>query len=258
MLKSLFNNNPGEIFRIFMLHTDIDAEACLGLDAFCHAHGSSFIAMRIAEDAFADAPVFSHYTKAMYYRLLAFQLLPDKIKKILYLDPDILVLNPVRSFYDTEIGDYLYAAAMHSAFGNLPKYLNQLRLGNADSEGYFNSGVLLMNLAKQRGEINDREIFSYVKENENLLILPDQDVINALYGKKILPVDDTLYNYDARLYAFYNLINGGGKALDWVMGNTVFLHFCGKNKPWHKSSMNKFAALYKHYMVLTERSYSVD
>lgn len=254
MLKSLFSNNAGEIFRIYMLHTDIPGEVCDDLDRFCRVHGSSLESIRIADGAFSDAPVFRHYTKAMYYRLLAFQLVPNDIQKILYLDPDILVLNPVRPFYELDITDYLYAGATHSAFVGITKYINQIRLGNIDMAEYFNSGVLMMNLEKQRREISEREIFDYVKKYENMLILPDQDVINALYGKKILPVDDTLYNYDARLYTIYNLLSGGEQDLDWVMRNTVFLHFCGKSKPWQKKSINKFNPLYKHYMVLTERT----
>lgn len=256
MLKSLFNNNPGETFKIYMMHTDIPDEECAKTDSFCRAHGSSLECVRISDEAFSDAPVFRHYTKAMYYRLLAFQLLPGDIGKILYLDPDILVLNGVRPFYDLDIEDYLYAGATHSAFVGITKYVNQIRLGNTDLAEYFNSGVMMMNLEKQREEISEQEIFDYVKEYENVLILPDQDVINALYGKKIRPVDDTVYNYDARLYTIYNLLSGGRQDLDWVMQNTVFLHFCGKSKPWHKASANKFAPLYKHYMVLTERDCS--
>lgn len=254
MLKSLFCNNPGEVFEFFVLHTDLTDEDCAGLLAFCALHGSSLKDVRVTDDAFSAAPVFRHYTKAMYYRLLAFRLLPNDIEKILYLDPDILALNRLRPLYDSDISDYLYAGAMHSAYGGITKYVNQIRLGNTEAEGYFNSGVLLMNLANQRKEIAEQEVFDYVKKYENLLILPDQDAINALYGDKILPVDDTVYNYDVRHYALYNLISGGEKDLDWVMRNTVFLHFCGKTKPWHKLSMNKFTALYKHYMVLTERT----
>lgn len=256
MLKSLFSNNSGEVFKIFMLHSDIPVEECDRLDIFCRAHGSSLSAVQVPDGAFADAPVLRHYTKAMYYRLLAFQLLPQEIKKILYLDPDILVLNPVRPLYEVDINDYLYAAAMHSAYGSITKYLNQIRLQNPNLEGYFNSGVLLMNLENQRREISDKELFEYVEQYHNLLILPDQDAINALYGEKILPVDDTVYNYDVRHYVLYSLTSGGEKDLDWVINNTVFLHFCGKHKPWHKAGINKFTALYKHYMVITERTLS--
>ena len=254
MLKSLFVNNCGEAFKIYILHNDIPEKECEKLDIFCRAHGSKLCCVQIDEGAFANAPVFRHYTKAMYYRLLAFKLLPQDIKKILYLDPDILALNPVRPFYETDISGSLFAAAMHSAFGNIAKYLNQLRLGNTNLDRYFNSGVLLMNLTNQRREIKEEDIFNYVKERENMLILPDQDVINALYSQRILPVDDTIYNYDVRHYPIYNLISGGEKDLDWVMENTVFLHFCGKNKPWHKRAYTKFAALYKHYKVLAERT----
>lgn len=257
LLKSLFSNNDGEVFRIFMLHSNIPDEECDRLDSFCRAHGSSLSAVQVPDEAFADAPILGHYTKAMYYRLLAFQLLPQDIKKILYLDPDILVLNSVRPLYEIDIKDYLYAAAMHSAYGSITKYLNQIRLQNPNLEGYFNSGVLLMNLENQRREISDKELFEYVEQYHNLLILPDQDAINALYGEEILPVDDTVYNYDVRHYVIYNLTSGGEKDLEWVINNTVFLHFCGKNKPWHKTGINKFTALYKHYMVLTERMLSV-
>lgn len=255
MLTSLFNNNPGEIFKIFMLHEDIPDGDLRALDKFCRARGSSLAAVRVGPEDFSGAPVFRYYTRAMYFRLLAFRALPDNIDKILYLDPDILVINPVRPLYDLDVSDYLYAGAMHSAYGNITKYLNQIRLGNTELEAYFNSGVLLMNLSGQRKEVSERDIFKYVNENKDLLILPDQDVINALYCKKILPVDDTVYNYDVRHYPIYKLLNDE-KSLDWVMNNTVFLHFCGKNKPWNQAAANKFAVLYKHYMVLAERARS--
>lgn len=256
MLKSLFENNTGETFKIYMLHADIPDSELDKLGRFCHAHGSSLEEVRISDEAFSEAPVFRHYTKAMYYRLLAFQLLPGHLDKILYLDPDILVLNHVRPFYDLDMSNYLYAGATHTPFVGITKYVNQIRLGNTDLEEYFNSGVLMMNLERHRQEILAQDIFDYVKKYENMLILPDQDVINALYGAKILPVDDTIYNYDARSYTIYNLLSGGEYDLDWVIQNTVFLHFCGKAKPWHKAmNTNKFAALYKHYMVRADREH---
>lgn len=256
LLKSLFENNAGEAFKIYMLHADIPEGERDKLDSFCRAHGSTLEEVRVPNEAFSEAPVFSHYTKAMYYRLLAFQLLPADLDKVLYLDPDILVLNHVRPFYDMDISDHLYAGATHSAFVGITKYINQIRLGNTDLAEYFNSGVLMMNLERQRQEISEQEIFSYVKKYENMLILPDQDVINALYGTKILPVKDTVYNYDARLYTIYNLLSGGEYDVDWVLQNTVFLHFCGKAKPWNKTmDANKFAALYKHYMVRANREH---
>lgn len=85
------------------------------------------------------------------------------------------------------------------------------------------------------------------------LLLPDQDVLNALYGSKILSIEDSKWNYDARNYSNYLLRSGGKENLAWVMENTVVLHFCGRDKPWKKNYRRRFGALYRHYMSLTER-----
>ena len=39
----------------------------------------------------------------MYYRLLAPHLLPGQVDRVLYLDPDILVINPIRPLWDTDL-----------------------------------------------------------------------------------------------------------------------------------------------------------
>lgn len=45
--------------------------------------------------------------------------------------------------------------------------------------------------------------------------------------------------------------------MDWVMRNTVVLHFCGKKKPWTSNYAGRFGALYKHYMRLAEKHFLV-
>lgn len=56
---------------------------------------------------------------------------------------------------------------------------------------YYNSGVLLMDLERGRKEIS-----------------PEQDILNALYGEKTLPLQDAIWNYDARNYSHYLLRSG--------------------------------------------------
>ena len=132
----------------------------------------------------------------MYYRLLASRLLPDTLDRVLYLDPDILVLNPLRPLWETDLEGNLFAAAAHTGKTELANSVNRMRL-NSGSD-YYNSGVLLMDLAAARREIDPEEIFRYVAEHKKELLLPDQDLLNALYGRRILPLDDALWNYDAR------------------------------------------------------------
>ena len=173
---------------------------------------------------------------------------------MLYLDPDILVINPVRPLYETDLAGDLMAAATHTGLlAGITDPMNRLRLENYEAEAYYNSGVLLMDLEAMRREVRPADIFDYAREHADILLLPDQDILNGLYGGRILGVDDSLWNYDARRFDRYLLTSQGMKDMDWVMGHTAILHFCGKRKPWQRSYQGRFAALYKHYQHLAER-----
>ncbi len=248
MLKSLFLNNPEESFDLYLMHTDIGTGEIAGVRQFVQDSGHSFHELKIRDEALDGAPVVFHYSKEMYYRLLAFRFLPDELDRVLYLDPDILVLNPVKPLYNMDLGDNLYAAAYH----NIPavKEVNRLRLNPYPIDVYYNSGVLLMNLALQRQLVDETKIYQFIEKNQFKLILPDQDILNALFAKEIKALDEKLYNYDARYYHYYKMSSNGQCDMDYIIRNTVFLHFCGKKKPWNKHYGGKFDALYKHYQKL--------
>ena len=253
MLGSLFLNNPGEVFDIYVIGDGLTQEDLAGLSALCASRGTLH-AVSLPESLFAQAPVVRYYSRAMYYRLLAAQLLPDTLDRVLYLDPDILVINPLRPLYEIALDGNLMAAATHSGLlSGISDPVNRLRLSNYEAEGYFNSGVLVMNLPLMRSQVRPEDIFTYAREHEDILILPDQDILNGLYGARILEVDDSLWNYDARKFDRYQLISQGEKDMDWVISHTAILHFCGKNKPWRHSYRGRFSALYKHYQHLIER-----
>ena len=101
-----------------------------------------------------------------------------------------------------------------------------------------------------RHRMAPEEIFTYAREHADVLILPDQDILNGLYGTELFPVDETLWNYDARRFDAYRLMSQGEKDMDWVVTHTAILHFCGKNKPWRKSYRGRFSALYKYIQRL--------
>ncbi|MEX2783937.1 glycosyltransferase family 8 protein [Streptococcus sp. H49] len=220
---------------------------------FCRQLGLAYFPVVIGEEAFEDAPTTNRYPETIYYRLLAHEYLPEHLDRILYMDADILCLNDVVPLYRLDLSDKLFAAASHTSDTNIPELVNKLRLRNFESEGYFNSGVLLMNLELGRQEVRRQDILSYIEKNSLLLFLPDQDILNALYGHKTLLIPDQIYNYDARYNILYFTRSSGKWDLDWVIEHTVFLHFCGRDKPWKKDYRGRYSALYKHYQHLTAR-----
>lgn len=253
MLGSLFFNNPGEKFRIYMIGSGISPEEESSLSAFCADHGQELIPVSYHDSLFENAPVLRYYSKAMYYRLLAAEILPQSLDRVLYLDPDILIIGKIRPLYEMDISDGLFAAAMHNGLTGISGYVTKLRLPDYETDQYFNSGVLLMDLAKMREKVRPEDIFNFVEKYKDFLILPDQDILNGLYGDQIISIEESLWNYDVRQYEAYRLVSQGEKDMDWVMDNTAVLHFCGKNKPWKKRYRGRFSSLYKHYQHLVEK-----
>jgi len=248
MLYSLFVNNPDEQITVYLMHSRLKPDELSDLEEFINQHGHRLAVIKVGEDDFQDAPVVKYYSKEMYYRLLAFKYLPADLEKILYLDPDILVINSIKKLYELDMSEWMYAAAFHDRL--MVKEINQVRFFDYELEEYYNSGVLLMNLVRQRELINEKEIYEFVEKNKGRLILPDQDILNSLFAKQIRKLDEIEFNYDTRFYRFYRLLSKGKIDMDYVMRHTVILHFCGKKKPWHPNYRGEFHALYKHYEKL--------
>lgn len=251
MLTSLYMNNPGEDVELYLLHSKLQEKELEPLEKQCGRLGYKFFPVKIEDSWFSQAPVTKQYPREMYYRLLAPCFLPQKLHRILYLDPDILVINSLKPLWETDMKGRLFAAAAHTGKTNLANNINQVRLGTTHK--YFNSGVLLINLDQGRKEILPEEVFRYAGEHAKELLLPDQDILNAVFGSRTLELDDYLWNYDARNYSTYLLWSGGVCDMDWVMENTGILHFCGKTKPWQAGYIHRFGILYKHYMQINRR-----
>ena len=160
---------------------------------------------------------------------------------------------PADLFADAPVARYWTRAMYYRLLAGITDPVNRLRLENYEAEAYYNSGVLVMDLSAMRREVRPGDIFDYAREHADILLLPDQDVLNGLYGGQILGVDDSLWNYDARRFDRYLLLSQGERDMDWVMDHTAILHFCGKRKPWNHSYQGRFSALYKHYQRLVER-----
>lgn len=251
LLTSIRINHPDGCFDLYLLHQSLNEEQLAPAAACCQKAGILFHPIRVDETLFENAPTNSRYPKEMYYRLLAPFLLPSHLEKVLYLDPDILVINPLYALWETDLSDYLFAAAAHTGKTELSNNVNRIRLKT--DHDYYNSGVLLMNLKKGRDMIRREEIFAFVAEHGSELFLPDQDVLNALYGSEVLALDDAIWNYDARNYRNYLLRSGGVRDMKWVMQQTSILHFCGRAKPWKHGYKYRFGLLYQHYVQLTKR-----
>lgn len=251
VLLSIHLNTKSQEFNIYVLQKKRLAKEA-ELAAFCKQLKMTYHPVMVKQSLFENAPVTDRYPTTIYYRLLAHQMLPQDLHKILYLDADILCINDLSPLYNIALGNNLFASAIHASLTNTTDVINKIRLQNFGADGYYNSGVLLMNLDLMRQEVDANQIFNYIRRH--ILLLPDQDVLNALYSERIKTIPDQLYNFDTRNGKIYETISLGEWDLDWVIKNTVILHYCGREKPWLPTkNSGRLTALYKQYFHMTAK-----
>ncbi|WP_461218786.1 glycosyltransferase family 8 protein [Lapidilactobacillus salsurivasis] len=251
MLVSLFENNPQQSFRIWLIHRQIPAAKLAALGQLVHSFGGQLKPIQVDGQHWTGAPTENRYPMEMYFRLLCANILPKNVKRVLYLDPDILVVNPVQQLWQVELDGKMLAAATHSGMTHLVTGINNIRLGT--DHGYYNSGVMLIDLVQARKIIKFADIEQIINEHSDLLLLPDQDILNFLYGEDIKEITEENWNYDARKYPLYFTRSLGKHDLQWTLANTAILHFCGHPKPWEAHHDTRFTALYLNYQQLTAR-----
>lgn len=232
VLRSIFQSNREEKFAVYVMHQDIPQNKLKDVNQFITENGHAFFSIECKELFSKELFVNRYYSIEMYYRLLAPFVLPEELDRILYLDPDIVNLRSFSTFYEQDFDGNLFIATTHDYATKWIQPINNIRLGTLASEDYFNTGVILMNLPLIRKTRNREEIFTAIKVNKNRLVLPDQDIFNHLYWKEIKEADWRIYNLDARFYSQLNRIFPWKYSNEWIEQKAVFIHYCGKHKPW--------------------------
>lgn len=232
-LKSIELHGGAEAYEVYIFHSDLeDADMAEIYQTGLKQMTYHFIS--VPEELFVGFPTTKRYPEQIYYRLAAPVLLPDSLDRILYLDVDTIIINSLVPLYESDFGDAWFMACSNTG-ENLTR-LNRLRLGVDVDEDvpYVNTGVLLMHLEPLRVHVKLEDIRNYAREKQNILILPDQDILTALYGEHVKLLDRMRYNLSDRTLMAYNADLRNKKIdIDWVRRNSVIIHYFGRNKPWH-------------------------
>lgn len=245
-LKSLLRSGGYGYYDVFVLHSDLEESIQRAMERDFQER-VTFHFLQVPEELFADFPETARYPRQIYYRLAAPLLLPRELNRILYLDVDVVAINSLRPFYEVDFESSYFVGCTHTR--EFLTKLNQARLQSDKAVAYINTGVLLMNLNVLRQVIRLEEISAYVREHEKALILPDQDILTALYGDKIKLVDSLRYNLSDRVLNFYNGSHPKEKRdVNWVRRNTAIIHYCGRNKPWNESYTGTLGVFYRELM----------
>ena len=76
-------------------------------------------------------------------------------------------------------------------------------------------------------------------------MLPDQDILNALYADRTVFLDPIRYNFDVRYYPALHALSLGKISVETILQSTCIVHYCGKHKPWHEDYRGECGVFYQ-------------
>lgn len=245
MLRSLMVSNPNTAFDIYVAHAKLTDDDFDAIDKVIDKSRTTIHKKKLDDSMFANAPVLKRTSKETYFRLLVMDYLPDEVDRILYIDPDTVVINPLDKLYNVDFGDNLLAGAGHTK--GFIERLNHKRLKMGKGSRYINAGVMMMNITLMKKTVTTGMIFDYISKNIKKLYLADQDVINGMFWDRTIGVDPRVYNLDEKTVknAGIELYSG------WIERNAVIVHFNGAQKPWKEKYKGVLAGFYFHYKNMT-------
>ncbi len=160
----------------------------------------------------------------------------SSLDKVIYMDGDTLVLKDLSELFNIDVSNVYAAVAKDGIFYRFPKEMAEIGL---DKRGfYFNSGVMLHNLKRQREDNMTAKLVEYIKTHEDFF--GDQDVLNVVFGDK-LKLMSYRYNcistfFEADDLEFLSGYFGEPLPKDTfnIYENAAILHYAG-DKPWQEN-----------------------
>lgn len=256
MLTSLLENNKGNVVNIHLLDGGLTDLSKSQLSDICNQYNQHITFYPMDDKSFENFPMGENFqvshinTMATYYRLYMSKVLPKDIDKVIYLDGDIIVMDSLLSMWNYPMmGKPI--AAIPDPFNNMVKHYNRLRY--PQGLGYFNAGVLLIDLKYWRDNDCLETFLDIVNRYKNRLSSHDQDVLNVAFmnDKVVLPLKyNVMPGYLCKLQ--YN-------SLSWefeeqiveAQRHPIIVHFSFVPKPWCRDCINPYKGEFEKYKKMT-------
>lgn len=177
------------------------------------------------------------YPPAAYARLLLPALLPEAVAKVVYLDADTIVRGDVAALWDEDMAETPLFAVEDLPLDNgnaarIARTVDQSRYPYDPGRVYFQSGVLVMDIATFRRERLAETAFAFLREYPTMQF-PDQDALNALLATRTR-VMDPRWNQMVAIYRYPDAAASPFDEAEFrdLRDDPFVVHFSGRPKPW--------------------------
>jgi lipopolysaccharide biosynthesis glycosyltransferase len=258
VLENKKSNNP---VAFHVLGDNLSVKSRANLEQTVKKYGAEIYFYDVDTERIRRLPTIRHFNHATYMRLMLAEILPAELKKVLYLDVDMVVLQDITELWNIDISNYHIGAAedlgmlQPEATEGIGLQTHFFNLGMPAESYYFNAGVILIDLVKWRQDNIGIKALELIETNPDKIIWLDQDALNSVLCGKVCPINREWNVFEFFRTRYYQ----GSEAKIPVrfiasFKNPAIVHFTGiyKPKPWdYLIYPDSYAKYYYKYLELT-------
>ena len=257
-MTSLFENNKEcEEINVYLFGDNVSVENKQKLYSIASNYNRNFQIVDVNELKLPEKLYTTRYPKSAYSRLFAYDLLPQSIEKILYLDCDIVVVGNLQDLYDKDVDDYAFLAVQDFLSSGYKK-----KIGIKNTDTYINTGVMLLNLKKFRELPLAERIGKFVDQYSAAICHADQDIFNGIFQGdfSVLPpfynvmTQMNQYSYEQLLRTWHPSHYYSKEEIEYAKANPRIYHYTAclmDIRPWFANSKVKNAWAFDKYMQIS-------
>lgn len=254
MASILLNtNNPNNI-RFFIIDDGISEDKKSKIKSTADNLQSTVEFITVKNTELMQGFVSGEISRACYFRIDIPNILPISVKKVIYLDCDLLLYDDIQVLWETDIGQYPIAAVCDYGIMASKRLRRQKMkyIGLPAQADYFNSGVLVMDLEVWRKADYSSKVIGVVKNNR----FPnhDQDALNKVFMNNwyVLPlrwnVIPPVFNLFVKILKNKLMRKNAIEAKK----NPAIFHYAGGYKAWEYKLYQGFNDQYYKYLEYTD------
>src|SRR5690348_12599353 len=179
VMMSCLVHTGGPSLQFEIIHDEsLSSRAREKLQAMCGDAGARLNLHLMDERRLHGLPSVDRFGSIVWWRLFLPELL-EHVDRVLYLDCDTLALSSLHPLWGQDLGEPVLAAVANVVEPRMREHV--AGLGIDYPGGFFNAGVLLMQLDRMRDEGSTKELVNFAVSNQKMLLWNDQDALNVVF-----------------------------------------------------------------------------
>ncbi len=257
MCSMLEKNRQCPDIQVYILSMDLSGDSVKKLRQLAGSYGRELAVTEMGDlrERFQGPVDTGGYDLSIMARLFMGEVLPQHVDRVIYLDCDTIVAQSLEKLWDTKLEGHILGAVME------PTIYREVKesVGLGPAEPYYNSGVLLVDLALWRREKVQGRLLDFWTQKEGKLFASDQDVLNGVLRGRIKPLPPR-YNFftNYRYFSYEDLARRSPsyRAVTEDMFTSAkrhpsVIHYMGDERPWLRGNLNHYRRAYDMYLEKT-------